>query len=462
MSKQKRNVIICLAAIAVLAAVYMAISTPKASKPVATPLPGGDSQTEDVSSSDDDSVFSLPNFKAVGISVEAEDEKEHFIKEGTNWVMVGKEDIELVQIYLDQLVACAKNLKYNEIVSETYENLEQYGLDNGYKIEITGDDKTVISLVVGDMTVDSAGYYLTKKGDERIYMIGAEDGKALKRKPSDFRDRMPEFVDYNDCKYIKITNGNETYTLEPNPDGAVSKGFGEYAVTGAYSRPMAVETVKLSESIGGPLYDIAAVKFIDNPESDEAYGFDKPSLVIEAEDMKGNKCEIVVGSEATDVTTYARFSGKDYVVTISTENIEKIKNADIFDILIKSIVTTPMSEISRITIDEDRSANKSLKAVFELDKNNNRIELDGKEISSEDFANVYNNLTALTIDGEAVKEAGKIEATVTVEKIDGETLTFVFHDYDTNYYAVEINGVTEFLMGRRILDVFFGSVENLQ
>ena len=129
--------------------------------------------------------------------------------------------------------------------------------------------------------------------------------------------------------------------------------------------------------------------------------------------------------------------------------------------LIKSYVTTPVSGITKITIDEDRSANRSLKATFVIDSNNNLIELNDAEISTEEFADIYEKLIALSIDGEAAEEAGKIEATITIDKKDGESTTLVFHDYDTNYYAVEWDGVTEFLMGRKTLDVLFGAVEKL-
>ena len=462
MSKQKRNIIICVIAIVILGIIYFAVSRPKGSETNAGAENGENAGDEENGTSDGNYIFNFPDFEAEKIAIETPDESGAFIKDGTNWVLEGHEDVGLVQIAIDQLVAYAKTLTYKETAAENLDDLASYGLDKGYTVEITGKDGEVIKYTIGGETVDGLGYYIVKEGGETIYMIGADEGKALKKSPSDLRDRQPDFVNYNNAKYITVKNADgQSYTIEPNPNGAVSKGFGEYAVTGIYSRPMALETVKLSENIGEPIYNISAVDFIDEPEEDASYGLDTPSLTIDAEDMDGNKCTILIGDDASDVTSYAKFSNRDFVVTVSKANIDKIKNADIFDMLIKSYVTTPVSGITKITIDEDRSANRSLKATFVIDSNNNLIELNDAEISTEEFADIYEKLIALSIDGEAAEEAGKIEATITIYKKDGESTTLVFHDYDTNYYAVEWDGVTEFLMGRKTLDVLFGAVEKL-
>lgn len=452
MSRQKRNLMICLAVIVVLGSAYFALMEQKESEKA----PATESGAEGY-------ITETTDFKAAELTVEADGEKESFVKDGTNWVMEGKEDIGLIQISIDQLIAYAKGLEYTQVVTENTDDLSVYGLENGNVIEVTGTDGTVIKLTVGDETVDGLGYYVMAEGQNIVYMVNSEAGKALKKGPSDFRDRYPEFVDYNNCKYITITKADgESYTLEQNPNGALTQGYGEYILKGVYSKSMPVETEKLSANIGGPIYEIAAVKFIDEPEDLSVYGLDNPRLIIDAEDMDGNKCTIEIGNDDTEVTSFAKFSGRDYVCTVSSAKVESVENTKMFDIIGKYFVTLSAADISKITIEENRGENRSLRAVFELDGSAGTVKYNGKEIPTEDFSNVFTNLSGLTIDGEATGEAGVIEAEIVIDKTNGESQTLRFHDYDNNYYAVEWDGATEFLMGRKTLDVLLGAIEKLQ
>lgn len=446
MSRQKRNLIVGLLAIVVLGGVYVVMNMPKTNAP------------EKKNEVDGSYISYYPQLKASQLTIAANGEESTFVKDGVNWVIQGKENIGLVQISIDQLIAYAKNLEYTKVLADNRDESKEFGLDNGNHITVTGDEGTVIDITVGDKTVDGAGYYVVTQGDEHIYLVEAETGAALKKNINDLRDRYPQYVDYDNSTYVKVEKADGTaYSIEPNPQGALTEGYGEYILTGAYAHPMPIVTEKLTDNIGAPLYNIVAEEFIDNPEDLTTYGLNAPQMVISAADANNNECVIEIGKEATPTTVYAKFSGKDYVCTISKENIGKIANAKLFDIIGKYFVTEAATELKGIeVVAEDLAAN------FAIDGTNSKVSFNGKEVPAVDFSEVYKQISTLTADGEVNGPVGEEEALISLTKLDGETKTLRFLVYDDNYYAVEVNGTTEFLAGKKAVELIEYAIGSLK
>ncbi|MGE4213534.1 MAG: DUF4340 domain-containing protein [Anaerotignaceae bacterium] len=446
MSSQKRNLIIGILAIVVLGGVYAVMNMPKGSA------------ADDTAEVDGSYISYFPRLKASQLTIKADGEENTFVKDGVNWVIQGKESIGLVQISVDQLIAYAKNLEYSKILADNRDGSGEFGLDDGNHIAITGEDGTIIDITVGDETVDGAGYYVVAQGDEHIYLVEAEAGSALKKNTNDLRDRYPQYVDYDNSTYVKVKKGDGTeYSIEPNPNGALTEGYGEYILTGAYTNPMPIVTEKLTDTIGEPLYNIYAQEFIDAPQDLATYGLDVPQMVISAADANKNECVIEIGKAATATTVYAKFSGKDYICTVSKENIEKIYNAKLFDIIGKYLVTEAATDLKEIKV-----VAEGITATFVIDSANDKVSFNGKDTPTVDFSEVYKQISALTADGEVKGAFGDEEVLISLTKIDGETETLRFFAYDDNYYAVEVNGVTEFLTGKKAIELVKYAVNSLK
>jgi len=421
MSSQKRNLIIGILAIVVLGGVYAVMNMPKGNS------------AEETAEADGSYISYYPQLKASQLTITVDGEGNTFVKDGINWVIQGKENIGLVQISIDQLIAYAKNLEYTKVLADNRDSSAEFGLDDGNHISITGEDGTVIDITVGDETVDGAGYYVVAEGDEHIYLVEAEAGSALKK-----------------------SDGAE-YWIEPNPSGALTEGYGEYVLTKAYAHTMPIITEKLTDNIGAPLYNIVAVEFIDDPQDLAAYGLDLPQMVISAADANKNACVIEIGNEATPTTVYAKFSNKDYICTVSKENVDKIANAKLFDIIGKYFVTETATDLKEIKVIADGT-----QTVFAIDATNNKVSFNGKDVPTVDFSEVYKQISALTADGEVMGAFGDEKAVITLTKIDGETKTLRFLAYDDNYYAVEVNGATEFLAGKKAIELVMYAISSLK
>lgn len=446
MSSQKRNLILGILAIVVLGGVYAVMNIPKVSK-------AGDTKNVDGSY-----ISYNPQLKVSSLTITADGEENTFVKDGVNWVIQGKEKIELVQISVDQLIAYAKYLEYTKVLEDNRDRSGEFGLDAGNHISITGEDGTVIDITIGDKTVDGTGYYVVAQGDEHIYLVNSEVGSALKKSTSDLRSRYPQYVDYDNSTYVKVKKSDGTeYSIEPNPSGALTEGYGEYILTGAYTNPMPIITEKLTDNIGEPLYNIVAVEFIDAPQDLATYGLDAPRMVISAADANKNECIIEIGKVATPETVYAKFSNKDYICTVDKNNIDKIASAKLFDIIGKYLVTESATDLKEI-----RVAAEGVAAVFVIDSENNKVSFNGKDIPTVDFSEVYKQISALTADGEIKGAFGDEEVFITLTKTDGTTKTLRFMAYDDNYYAVEVNGSAEFLVGKKAIELVIYAVNSLK
>lgn len=369
-------------------------------------------------------------------------------QEDTNWAIEGMESADLMQISIDQAIACLKNLEYTQVIENGMDKASDYGLDTGVTDEAYDENGNLVyKITVGSETVDKTGYYACLEGDQNVYIISSENGKPLSYGPNSFRDVYPAYVDYTDIKSLNVQiKDGLSYSIIPNPNGEITDGYGEYLLTGVYSFDAPVLTDKLADNIGGPFYEITAVDFIDTPEEGVDYGLDNPSMVLSASDNKGNECTITIGNTCADDSSkvYAQFSGKDYMCTVLKEKTDKIKNAKPFDIIGKYFINDSADAFSEITIKDN-----DFTGTYSIDADNSSVTLNGEQTDMSTFTEIYKSIAAVTMDGEKKTEPGEYVGELVLTYRDGNVLTLRFLQYDDNYYAVERNGVCEFVTGQR-------------
>ena len=440
MSSQARNLIIGVVVIIIAVAAYFGITSKNNAQQEA------ETKAQEIYSVDEN---------VTQIDISSNEEEGTLVKEGTNWVVVGKEYIELSQINIDQAAAYVKTL--TSVKDLGTNDKAQYGIDEGVSFTITTESGSQYAVVVGDEILDGEGYYAYIPANDNIYVIDSEAGKAIKKNISDYRDRNPEYVDYSQLEYMKITRqGKDTFTIVPNPDGEIEEGLGEYILTEGFPCQMPVLTEELAENIGGPVYEITAQSFIDDPESDEVYGFDDPYMVIELKDALDLSCIITVGDEADGDTRYAKFSGKDYVCTVKNSKTDLIYNADLFSIIAKYYVNVPVTDMTSLTISTD-----SVSRTFTVDSENGKVFADNIETDIESFSSLYGQLAQLTIDGRSdSSKFGDSVLKIDIDFSDGTEETIEFFTYDNNYYGSAINGEKITLTGKSMVEGFIDSVAN--
>ncbi len=391
-------------------------------------------------------IIDAENIEVKKYSVKQSDKSVVFVKEGTNWIIEGNENADLIQISIDQAIAYLKSLEYTHIIQNGIENAADYGIDNGIINEISDDSGNIISVVVGNKTVDNTGYYANAGGKD-VYIISADAGKALSHSPDEFRDKYPAYVDYSDIRTLDVKKDDGTiYSIVPNPKGEFTSGYGEYILSGYYSFDIPVITEKLADNIGGKFYEITAQDFIDKPDPSIDYGFDKPLITVSAYDNSGRECTITVGNLCDDDTSkyYAKFSGKDYICTVLKDKVESIYNTNPFDIIGKYYINEGIESFSEILISDN-----TFTATYNINADDKSITLNGQTADTLAFEEIYKSIAAITMDGEIKKELGEFVGEIILTNINGSSIKLDFFEYDDNYYAVEKNGTAEFITGKR-------------
>lgn len=438
MSKQLRNLIIGVIVLVVAAGAYFAVSSRKTE--------------EEKQEQTAQNIYNDSKANIVEIEISSPSESGKFVKNGADWVIEGKENIELSQINIDRAATYVKTFAYDKEIGKGDE--AEYGIDKGVTFTAVSDEGKEYTVTIGDEIMGDSGYYALVEG--KIYAVSKDLGEAVKKNISDYRDRNPSYVDYSQISTMTVQRqGKDTIVIEPNPDGEIEDGLGEYILAEGFVCPMPVVTDALSENIGSPLYEITAQKFIDEPESDETYGFDKPYMQIDTKDTQGYECGIIVGNEAENGYRYAKFSGKDYVCTVSTEKTDKIYNADVFDIISKYYVNTPFTKTTSVTLTAEGTTH-----VFTVDSSNAKVFKDNAETSAEDFSKLYGKLASLTMDGKPQKDFGESVLTAEISYSDGTKEKIEFFGCDDNYCGAEINGEKVAVTGKKMVDEFINSVKN--
>jgi len=438
MSKELKKIIIAVAALALIGGAYFFVTSDKEAKKEA-----------EIAAQH---VYNDINSKIVQIDISTAAESGSFVKDGVNWVMVGKEGVELAQMSLDQAATYVKTFEFEKKIEDG--NPSDFGMASGTVFTATSEEGKEYTVVTGDKVTGDAGYYAMVEGE--IYVVSNEMGKVLKNSASNYRDRYPEFVDYSALDEMKIYRKDKgTISIKPNPSGMVEEGLGEYIIAEGFPCVMPVLTDALAENVGGPVYEITAVSFIDEPEAPETYGFDEPYMTIDLTDTVGYACSIVIGDEASEGERYAQFSEKDYVCTVSTAKTDLIYNVDVFDIIGKYFVNDSLAKISSIGFMADDMA-----ITFTVDAANAKVFKDNVEENIEKFSQLYGKLTMLTIDGRTSDSFGKVVFEMDIKYADGREQDVDFLEYNNNFYGVMINGEAVAVSGKKMMDDFINTVKN--
>ena len=438
MSKELKKIIIAVVALALIGGAYFFVTSDKEAKKEA-----------EVAAQH---VYNDVNAKIVQIDIATAAESGSFVKDGVNWVMVGKEGVELAQMSLDQAATYAKTLTFEKKIEDG--NPSDFGLVGGTMFTAISDDGKEFSVVVGDKVTGDAGYFAMAEGG--IYVVSKETGDSLKKSASAYRNRYPEFVDYSALNEMRIYRKDKRdLVIKPNPNGMVEEGLGEYILVESFPCVMPVLTDALAANVGGPVYEIAAVSFFDEPEAPEVYGFDDPYMTINLTDTTGYACSIVIGDEASEGERYAQFSEKDYVCTVSTAKTDLIYNVDVFDIIGKYYVNDNLGSITSIGFAADGT-----ETMFTVDAANGKIFKNNIEEDVQKFSQLFTKLTMLTIDGRTDDDFGTKVFEMDIRYADGRIQKVEFMEYNSNFYGVVINGEKAAVSGKKMMDEFINAVKN--
>jgi len=269
--KRKKNLLILLIALVVVAGAYFGISAL--------------SKDEDADKAEI-TVPVLDNVKKediTGISWNYEGNKIDLVKEGSAWVCAQDKAFPLEQNFPESMSATISELTSTRFF-EDVENMADYGLENPshtITVKLQNGEETTIS--VGAQNAVTSEYYVSKSGENDVYLV--ESGF-----PASFRHSMYDMVQYeilpvmSDIKTFTVKKGEEEFEIEHIDEGEITQS-GKYAwftkVDGEY-QPL--DTSKTVDFINGlkRMQWTSCEEYNASDEKLELYGLSEPRAVVTA------------------------------------------------------------------------------------------------------------------------------------------------------------------------------------
>lgn len=311
-----------------------------------------------------------------------------FKKQGEDWEFAYPEGLKADKSRLVSISSTLAYLTARKVVEEEATDLAQYGLDNPVTVTVKMKDGAQQTVELGNKTFTKQGYYLKKKGNNKVYVIGAYDGDKLKGSRDDLRDKTILSLDKKVINYVTMERGGHIVFKAKRKDEVEWEMLepleGEASYYSVYSLIDAMTNTKI-------------VDFIEeNPQDLGQYGLDNPRYVLEVEAPE-DKVRLLIGKpKVKGSEIYAKFADDSEVFTVTESSL------DVLDKPLKEIVDV-FAYI--VNIDE----------VEEL-----IVEIDGEKIVSE--------ITMYEEDGEKYEKFVVNGVDVTDEKVeDGEGLFRKFY-----------------------------------
>ena len=406
------------------------------------------------------------------------------IRRGDAFVLLGREDVPLRSILLDDLLLSlgalpAEKTLYRDLAKETGLTAADFGLSPAWtRVTVTYADGEKKELLVGDRTPDeeTPQRYCMLWGDPSLYTILASDADPFLYE----MEHWPQFdqprLDGSLLDRIEIT-GDITWSLFYTPSGWQMEAPFSYPLASARMDALLdkIETMGFESCLGeADKTDLAA------------YGLDHPALtvrltqaatVIIGETADGEQVSLpmpektytlLLGSETGKSGVYLVWEGKVYKASNFTMGFWK--KLSVSDYLLKSPVNFLVNNLSFLTFTAQEKTHRYEVRMVESITENNQIAEDeygrvlydcavrrtGEEndMDASAFLSWYTRLASLSADGSLPADfclTGESRGTIILEN-DHLTRRIDFYPYDTLHDALAVDGKALYYVRKTWLD----------
>jgi hypothetical protein len=218
-----------------------------------------------------------------------------------NWVMTqpikAPADKDAIEVILGNLVPA---LRYGEFTVDETIKIEDYGLNAPtYKLMLKTKDGKTLTLLVGKQAAESGKFYAKIESENKIFSISEYIKDKLDKKPFDLRDRTVLPIAVDDARRVVLSRTIKTpLEVKTTDEGATrtTTGFQTkptekivLAKTGndwRIEEPVAWKGDSLEvENLLRKLKTEKVAAFLDTPTTGVTFGFDKPQLDLQIEQI---------------------------------------------------------------------------------------------------------------------------------------------------------------------------------
>jgi len=296
-------------------------------------------------------------------------------KQNEEWILTEPVDVKGDQSRINEILNILQTQKINEFVSETGENLSQYGLDDPYinlKIHLKDTD-AVHHLFIGNPTTESCKFnFARKEGTPHVFSISKDIIEKLPNEAFDIRNKSICEFDRNDINKIILDYDSGRFELlkEENDD---------------WKMVSPREFIADQPTVGSVLSNLSYLRATGIKDAESKFGEVYASIFLYASDNIEPELVLTIGGIPGDrVGRWVRTSKDQTIFRVSDDDIQKMIREE-FDFRKKELISFNKDDLDRIKIDILDNT-----IVIEQYRDSWRvIQPEGSNISESTLQNIY-------------------------------------------------------------------------
>lgn len=396
----------------------------------------------------------------------------------TFWVNAKPYEVELAQSKVTDLARSFSSLNADMLVEEQPQDLSIYGLDQPVATGTAQlEDGTRVTLHLGNKTAAGSTWYLMKEGDPRVFTVANHHGQRLSSSWSEFRSKdLPE-IDTMNLTYMHLSaEGRKDIEIRMNEnllDEELTFGVNLYSLTKPYKRYKGANSRKLGEMLES-LAGLKIREFVeDHPEDYSQYGLDQPKLHFVVKD-ETTTLDLSFGHSLGDGTIYFKTGDSDGVYLME-ETAMAFLDVEPFELSDKFALMVNIDDVDRITLEGRgrRHTMRITRTTVEPEEEGEEEEevetyfLDEKQVEEDPFKKFYQRLIGIVVDAEKEHTAAggtpELKITYHLNKGKQRNATLELYPYDADFYSLVLDGdmESEFLVYRKQPEWVFETLDDL-
>lgn len=410
------------------------------------------------------------------------------VKKEEIWVFENDSELPLNQNYINSMASTMSCVRMEKKIQEGVTDWSEYGLATpSIGVRVTTKDGVSKTLSVGDEAPIAGGYYARVNDDNILYLIAETTISDFyhSREGLVQKEEYPRITTQNVLSLEITQKDQEKFKLEYDTTGSrdYSRDFAfPYVITKPYATPVSADSQVLSELFKN-YANLSYEKCVDYHAEDlTTYGLDEPDAVVEikyfeetqTEDSSEDKdskstgkerneytYKLCIGSKTEEGNYYVKPVDSDSVYTMSATYVTHMLKVTPFVYVNKNFQLVDLMSLNEMEVKvgkEDILLQIERTKENEDDKEEKVIyKINGDEVTKDTFTHIYQMSLALEYAAEIPegKETnGEVKASFLFKRNSKEAPTVIsqLKAYDDTFYVVTVNGETNFLADKRIVD----------
>lgn len=272
--------------------------------------------------------------------------------------------------------------------------LAEYGINEEENyFEITLNDKTKRRFCIGD-ELNGDGYYCYLPEDDTAYIVPAYLGSHLLKAPQAQKadsDALSVTVDYENIYYVSLKKGDSTVFSAKRVSDSTALPYNFYSsyeltypsVGVAYSTEF-TNFLKLISATVTPIGQVG-----NAAENNAKYGIDS-GYTLTVRDSAGN--HTFRFGDRSELGAYMTYNDYPYVYVVPEDMLSVLESADPESFLTPYIDLYAVDDIDEIVIEAGKNS-----YTIKADNAKKKYSLNGKNLSVEEFNELYSGLTDIIV-----------------------------------------------------------------